>query len=340
LEAFSISALALAAASAARLDATSISARRRLVSLLGADARLGLGLRARLGFGALLRFGVGARRRFLVGLHARFRLDLGDARALLGEALLELRLRGELRLGEDLRLHRLAGLLLDVVLQQLFHLAADPRLDLVLERAPSSPPAPAAASAACFFAAASASARAFAIAAASASRAARASASAFASRSAFTRSSARRRLSASCFACCFRGELRLLLGDRLLAQRLLALLRLDFARARSDASLARCACSIAWRSASWRALASASSLARAWASARHARSRRRAPPPWPCGRPPASRAGARARRCRWRRRDHALRRADLAGAVKSKSSPPPPPAAGRAPAPAGAECRR
>jgi hypothetical protein len=53
--------------------------------------------------------------------------------ALFLDALLEFRLRGELRFLHDLRAHLVAGLVLDLVAQQVFHLAADALLDLFLE---------------------------------------------------------------------------------------------------------------------------------------------------------------------------------------------------------------
>jgi hypothetical protein len=100
---------------------------------LGADARLGFRLGAGLGLGALLRLHLGASAGLALGLRGDLGLGLGDHLALLAQALLELGLRRELRLGHDLGLHLRAGLFLDLVAQQVFHLLADARLDLFLE---------------------------------------------------------------------------------------------------------------------------------------------------------------------------------------------------------------
>src|SRR5256885_2049620 len=71
-----------------------------------------------------------------LGRAARLHLGTREAFALLAQALLELRLRGELRFGQDFGLQLRARLLLEFVPQELLHLAADARLDLLLEARP------------------------------------------------------------------------------------------------------------------------------------------------------------------------------------------------------------
>ncbi len=100
---------------------------------LGLDARLGLGRGAGLGLRAQLGFVLGARARFLVGLGAGLELGVLQRFALGADPILELGFRREAHLGHDLGPHLLARLLLDVGLEQVFHLRAHARLDLFLQ---------------------------------------------------------------------------------------------------------------------------------------------------------------------------------------------------------------